>query len=79
LATPTFPTAHILNPETYPIIPVNSRFVAVDKILPRGLQVTVISEDGSFAVVRFGYKAKVYQAVVPQGNLMIDFRTLFKK
>jgi hypothetical protein len=79
LANPTFSTAHIRNAETYPIVPINSRFVATDLILPRGLLVTVVSEDGNFAVVRFGYKAKVYQAVVPQSNLMIDFRTLFKK
>lgn len=79
MGDPTFATAHIRNAETYPIIPLNTRLEAKDLILPRGMVVTIVSEDGTFAVVRFGYKAKVYQTVVPQSNLMIDFRSLSRK
>ena len=78
MTNPTFPTAHIRNPEKYSIIPVNTRLTCHDVTLPRGTQVTVISEDGIHAVVRFAYSNKVYQTVVPQDNLMIDFRVVFK-
>lgn len=78
MADPTFLTAHIRTAEKYPIIPVNSRLTSGDALLPMGMQVTIMSEDGINAVVRFAYNKKVYQAVVPQGNLMIDFRVIFR-
>jgi hypothetical protein len=75
---PTFPTAHIRNAEKYTLIPVNTHLTCADVTLPMGLQVTIMSEDGLHAVIRFAHKSKLYQTVVPQDNLMIDFRTVFK-
>ena len=75
---PSFPTAHIRNAEKYTLIPVNTRLTCSDLVLPSGLLVTIMSEDGLHAVVRFAHKSKLYQTVVPQDNLMIDFRVVFK-
>lgn len=75
---PTFAVAHIRHTTKYTLIPVNTTLTCTDAVLPTGLQVTIISEDGLHAVVRFAHKSKAYQTVIPQDNLMIDFRTIFK-
>lgn len=78
MANPTFTTAYIRNSEKYPIIPVNSSLTCEDSVLPRKLRVNIMSEDGTNAIVQFVHKNKIYQTVVPQDNLMIDFRVIFK-
>ena len=78
MANPTFPTMHIRNSERYPIIPVNSKLTSGDSTLPRGLRVTITHEDGNNALVRFAHNNKIYQAVVPQPNLMIDFHFIIE-
>lgn len=78
MTDPTFPVAHIRNATKYTLIPVNTRLTCADVVLPAGLQVTIVGEDGMHAVVRFAHKSKAYQTVIPQDNLMIDFRTIFK-
>ena len=76
MSLPTFTAAFIRVPQKHTVLPLHKVVNPTEVVLPMGLKVTIMHEDGNQVVIRFNYKKSIYQAVIPQDSLMIDYRML---